>query len=74
MEVESALVRIQGAEAAVVAPRRAEGPGHIAFVTLESATSQRGAESELRKWVSKEIGSLARLTIFALPSPAKPLR
>jgi acetyl-CoA synthetase len=63
MEVESALVaHPKVAEAAVVGrPDELKGQAISAFVTLESG-NEPGNElkDELRKWVSKEIGSLAR--------------
>jgi acetyl-CoA synthetase len=63
MEVESALVAHPlVAEAAVVGrPDEIKGQGIVAFVTLQvghEATSELG--NDLRTWVSKEIGSLAR--------------
>jgi len=70
MEVESALVaHTKVAEAAVVGrPDDLKGQAIVAFVTLEShvLATHIGAESlnalkdELKKWVTKEIGSLAR--------------
>ncbi len=63
MEVESALVaHIKVAEAAVVGrPHEMKGQAICAFVTLESG-HQPSAElkEELRAWVAKEIGALAR--------------
>jgi len=63
MEVESALVaHPKVAEAAVVGrPDDLKGQAISAFVTLESG-NEPGDElkDELRRWVSKEIGSLAR--------------
>jgi len=63
MEVESALVaHPKVAEAAVVGrPDDLKGQAIAAFVTLESG-NQPSVElkDELRKWVAKEIGSLAR--------------
>ena len=63
MEVESALVsHLKVAEAAVVArPEELKGQAIAAFVTLESQY-QPSAElkDELRAWVAKEIGSLAK--------------
>jgi len=63
MEVESALVaHPKVAEAAVVGrPDDLKGQAIAAFVTLESG-NQPGPElkDELRKWVAKEIGALAR--------------
>ena len=69
MEVESALVaHAKVAEAAVVGrPDDMKGQAIIAFVSLDAANS--GAKTpealaalkeELKKWVAKEIGSLAR--------------
>ncbi len=63
MEVESALVAHPAvAEAAVVAkPDDIKGQGIVAFVTLESGTeSSDELKDELKKWVVKEIGALAR--------------
>ena len=63
MEVESALVaHPKVAEAAVVGrPDDLKGQAISAFVTLESGNEPSDAlKDELRKWVSKEIGSLAR--------------
>ena len=63
MEVESALVaHPKVAEAAVVGrPDELKGQAIAAFVTLELATSPADElKDELRKWVSKEIGALAR--------------
>jgi acetyl-CoA synthetase len=63
MEVESALVaHPKVAEAAVVGrPDDLKGQAISAFVTLESGNQPSDAlKDELRKWVSKEIGSLAR--------------
>jgi acetyl-CoA synthetase len=63
MEVESSLVRHQTvAEAAVVgAPHELKGQAIHAFVTLKKAFSPGDAASdELREWVAKEIGALAR--------------
>jgi acetyl-CoA synthetase len=62
-EIESALVGHAGvAEAAVVGrPDEAKGQAIAAFVVLEEdhAPSEE-VKQELRKWVSKEIGPLAR--------------
>ena len=63
MEIESALVaHPKVAEAAVVGrPDELKGQAIAAFVTLDSgyeATPE--LKDELRKWVAKEIGSLAR--------------
>ena len=63
MEVESALVaHPKVAEAAVVGrPDALKGQAISAFVSLESGNQPSEAlKDELRKWVSKEIGSLAR--------------
>jgi acetyl-CoA synthetase len=63
MEVESALVaHPKVAEAAVVGrPDDLKGQAIAAFVSLESGHEPSDAlKDELRKWVSKEIGSLAR--------------
>ncbi|HYP26394.1 MAG TPA: acetate--CoA ligase [Blastocatellia bacterium] len=63
MEVESALVaHPMVAEAAVVArPDEVKGQAISAFVTLESGHAPSdGLKEELRAWVTKEIGSLAR--------------
>ena len=63
MEVESALVaHPKVAEAAVVGrPDELKGQAISAFVTLESGNAPSDElKDELRKWVSKEIGSLAR--------------
>ncbi len=66
MEVESALVSHPAvAEAAVVGrPDEVKGQGIVAFVSLNhehrEAGMLPGLKEELRKWVSKEIGSLAR--------------
>jgi len=63
MEVESALVaHPKVAEAAVVGrPDDLKGQAISAFVTLESGNEPTDAlKDELKKWVSKEIGSLAR--------------
>ena len=63
MEVESALVaHPKVAEAAVVGrPDEIKGQAISAFVTLESGNEPVDAlKDELRKWVTKEIGSLAR--------------
>jgi acetyl-CoA synthetase len=50
------------AEAAVVAkPDDIKGQGIVAFVTLESGNeSSAELKDELKKWVVKEIGALAR--------------
>ena len=63
MEVESALVaHPKVAEAAVVGrPDALKGQAISAFVSLESGNEpSETLKDELRKWVSKEIGSLAR--------------
>src|SRR3954454_8378568 len=63
MEVESALVaHPKVAEAAVVGrPDELKGQAISAFVTLESGNQPSDElKDELRKWVAKEIGSLAR--------------
>jgi len=63
MEVESALVaHPKVAEAAVVGrPDDLKGQAIAAFVTLESGNQPSSdLKDELRKWVSKEIGALAR--------------
>ena len=63
MEVESALVaHPKVAEAAVVGrPHDLKGQAIAAFVSLESSHEPSAAlKEELREWVAKEIGSLAR--------------
>jgi acetyl-CoA synthetase len=63
MEVESALVaHPKVAEAAVVGrPDELKGQAIAAFVSLESGNQPSGElKDELRKWVAKEIGALAR--------------
>ncbi len=63
MEVESALVaHPKVAEAAVVGrPDAMKGQAIAAFVTLESGNEPSNElKEELKKWVAKEIGSLAR--------------
>ena len=63
MEVESALVaHPKVAEAAVVGrPDDLKGQAISAFVTLESGNQpSNDLKDELRKWVAKEIGALAR--------------
>jgi acetyl-CoA synthetase len=63
MEVESALVaHPKVAEAAVVGrPDALKGQAISAFVSLESGNPpSEELKDELRRWVSKEIGSLAR--------------
>jgi acetyl-CoA synthetase len=63
MEVESALVaHPKVAEAAVVGrPDEIKGEAISAFVTLESGNEPSdGLKDELRKWVTHEIGALAR--------------
>ncbi len=63
MEVESALVAHEKvAEAAVVGrPDDIKGQAISAFVTLEQGITPTNAlKEELKKWVAKEIGSLAK--------------
>jgi acetyl-CoA synthetase len=63
MEIESALVaHTKVAEAAVVGrPDEMKGQAIAAFVTLESGCEpSEELRQELRKWVAKEIGALAR--------------
>jgi acetyl-CoA synthetase len=63
MEVESALVaHPKVAEAAVVGrPDDLKGQAIAAFVTLESEYEPSNElKDELKKWVAKEIGALAR--------------
>ncbi len=63
MEVESALVaHPKVAEAAVVGrPDELKGQAIAAFVTLEGGfTPTKETKDELRAWVAKEIGALAR--------------
>jgi acetyl-CoA synthetase len=63
MEVESALVaHPKVAEAAVVGrPDEIKGQAISAFVTLEQGNEPvESLKDELRKWVTKEIGALAR--------------
>jgi acetyl-CoA synthetase len=63
MEIESALVaHPKVAEAAVVGrPDELKGQAIAAFVTLESGHQPSPElKDELRKWVAKEIGALAR--------------
>jgi acetyl-CoA synthetase len=63
MEVESALVAHEKvAEAAVVGrPDELKGQAISAFVTLEQGVQPTEAlKDELKKWVAKEIGSLAK--------------
>jgi acetyl-CoA synthetase len=63
MEVESALVAHEAvAEAAVVGrPDAVKGQAIAAFVTLEGArTPSPELKDQLRRWVAKEIGALAR--------------
>ena len=63
MEVESALVaHPKVAEAAVVGrPDEMKGQAIAAFVTLEGGhTASEELRQELRQWVAKEIGALAR--------------
>jgi acetyl-CoA synthetase len=62
-EIESALVAHPAvAEAAVVGrPDDLKGQAISAFVTLEEhVTATEDLKQELRKWVAKEIGALAR--------------
>ena len=71
MEVESALVaHPKVAEAAVVGrPDEMKGQAIAAFVTLEGGHEpSEELRQELRQWVAKEIGALARpddLTVYA---------
>ena len=63
MEVESALVaHALVAEAAVVGrPDEIKGQGIVAFVTLQMGNeATEDLKNELRAWVGKEIGSLAK--------------
>ena len=63
MEIESALVaHPKVAEAAVVGrPDELKGQAIAAFVSLESGNPpSKELKEELRKWVAKEIGTLAR--------------
>ncbi len=63
MEIESALVaHTSVAEAAVVGrPDEMKGEGIIAFVSLADGREPSPAlKDELKKWVAKEIGALAR--------------
>jgi acetyl-CoA synthetase len=63
MEIESALVaHSKVAEAAVVGrPDELKGQAIAAFVSLESSYQPSpGLKEELRAWVAKEIGALAR--------------
>ena len=63
MEIESALVsHVQVAEAAVVGrPDAMKGEGVVAFVSLQDGREPTPAlKDELKKWVAKEIGALAR--------------
>jgi acetyl-CoA synthetase len=63
MEIESALVaHPKVAEAAVVGrPDEMKGQAIAAFVTLESGNKpSEELRQELRQWVAKEIGALAR--------------
>ena len=63
MEVESALVaHAKVAEAAVVGrPDEMKGQAIAAFVTLEGGhEASEELRQELRQWVAKEIGALAR--------------
>ena len=74
MELESVLVHHKDvAEAAVVSsPHEIKGEGIYAFVTLKASVDESTAlNGELREWVAKEIGSLARpeevIFVSALP-------
>ncbi len=66
MEVESALVaHAKVAEAAVVGrPDDLKGQAIVAFVTLESSAARgenlNALKDELKRWVTQEIGALAR--------------
>jgi acetyl-CoA synthetase len=63
MEIESALVaHDKVAEAAVVGrPDDLKGQAVCAFVTLEGGfTPSKEMKEELRNWVAKEIGSMAK--------------
>jgi acetyl-CoA synthetase len=63
MEVESALVAHEKvAEAAVVGrPDEIKGQAISAFVTLEQGVEPTDSlKEELKRWVAKEIGSLAK--------------
>lgn len=63
MEIESALVAHgKVAEAAVVGrPDELKGEGIVAFVSVaDSVTVDKGLQDELKKFVAKEIGALAR--------------
>ena len=63
MEVESALVAHPAvAESAVIGkPDAVKGQGIVAFVTLESGQKPHDElKNELKQWVVKEIGALAR--------------
>ena len=64
MEVESALVaNPRVAEAAVVGvPHEIKGQGIAAFVTLKGTNNRKNValEQELKDWVVKEIGAIAR--------------
>jgi acetyl-CoA synthetase len=73
-ELESALLHHKDvAEAAVVAaPHEIKGEGIHCFVTLKGAVKESGAlKEELRDWIAKEIGSIARpeqiIFVTALP-------
>ena len=70
MEVESALVaHPKVAEAACVGrPDEMKGQAIAAFVTLESGNvASEELRQELRQWVAKEIGALARPDDCASP-------
>ena len=63
MEIESALVaHAKVTEAAVVGrPDAMKGEGIVAFVSVEDGVAiDKGLEDELKKFVAKEIGALAR--------------
>lgn len=63
MEIESALVaHSKVTEAAVVGrPDAMKGEGIVAFVSVEDGVAiDKGLEAELKKFVAKEIGALAR--------------
>ena len=62
MEIESALVaHSKVAEAAVGRPDDLKGQAVSAFVTLEGGVAATPAlKDELRAWVAKEIGSMAK--------------
>lgn len=62
MEVESALVSHDNvAEAAVVSrPHEVKGEAIIAFVILQSGTGDDQLASNLRDWVSQQLGAIAK--------------